>query len=256
MNKTEARAIILCSGSGIDQFLNGLLTCALPQAGAMHYGLLLNPKGRILSDLFVWCYDQDHILLDCPKSDTEVLCRELMQRNFDPNLKMTLPESLSIQTTLSKPDDDTAWSVQDARNPAMGWRSVLEETPPAEDTDYTARRLALGIPEGPEDLPRGEALPLEYGLEAAIDFTKGCFMGQEVCTRMHRMGGGKFAVRVFHSDAHVSAGAVLGNATHPKVGTIISSYGNVGFARVYCDRLDSHPRLWVSEHPKTFIKIL
>lgn len=240
------RDIILCSGSGMDVFLNDLLSCTLPESGALRYGFLLNSGGRVMSDLFLWCHDQAHFLLDCPKEDTESLCQELMQRNFDAGLKLTLPKSLNVETSAAQPEYERGWSAQDPRHPEMGWRTILEHTAPIIDTGYTARRLGLGIPEGAEDLPRAEALPLEYGLEDAIDFTKGCFMGQEVCTRMHRMGTGKFSVRAFHSDAEVSKGTVLGNATHPKVGTVISSYGKTGFVRLHIARFAAEPVLQIN----------
>ena len=217
----------------MDVFLNNLLTCSLPEAGTARYGFLLNPQGRITAEMFVWCYDQEHFLLDCPESDVETLCTELLQRNFDPALKITLPDSLSIETSQNKPDDHEGWSILDPRIAEMGWRSILENTPPRIDQDYTKRRLRLGLPEGAADLPRGEALPLEYGLESAIDFTKGCFMGQEVCTRMHRMGKSKFSVRAFECKNDVPAGAVFSNNAHPKVGTVISSYGQKGFTRLH-----------------------
>ena len=126
----------------------------------------------------------------------------------------------------------------------MGWRSILENTPAKIDKDYTKRRLKLGLAEGAADLPRGEALPLEYGLETAINFTKGCFMGQEVCTRMHRMGKSKFSVRVFECKNDVPAGAVFSNRKHPKTATVISSYGKCGFARLHLARYSEDTELW------------
>ena len=143
MDDTNIRNIILCSGKGIAAFLNGLLTCTLPEAGAVRYGFLLNPKGRVISEMFVWCYDQEHFLLDCPKSDTEILCAELLQRNFDPALKITVPNTLSVETSPTKPANDAGWSVLDPRHSAMGWRSILENTVPNADQNYTERRLAL-----------------------------------------------------------------------------------------------------------------
>jgi folate-binding protein YgfZ len=51
-------------------------------------------------------------------------------------------------------------------------------------------RLKLGVPQGPLEMPPGTVFPLEYGMAErhAIDFQKGCFVGQEVTSRTHRKG--------------------------------------------------------------------
>ncbi|CAI5464067.1 unnamed protein product [Closterium sp. Yama58-4] len=88
---------------------------------------------------------------------------------------------------------------RDPRLPGLGLRGLFPATeiPPLvdaqveeEEESYRRFRFALGVAEGCEEMPRGEALPLECNLAAlhAISFTKGCYVGQELTARTHHRG--------------------------------------------------------------------
>jgi folate-binding protein YgfZ len=84
---------------------------------------------------------------------------------------------------------------EDPRAEGLGLRGFFETAP---DTklpvkpldDWHMNRLKLGVPQGPLEMPPGTVFPLEYGMAErhAIDFQKGCFVGQEVTSRTHRKG--------------------------------------------------------------------
>ncbi len=72
-------------------------------------------------------------------------------------------------------------ALPDPRHPELGWRA-WEETPgAAPQTDWTALRVALMVPEYPEDLVPEDSYLLEMGFERlhGVDFRKGCYVGQE-----------------------------------------------------------------------------
>jgi len=58
------------------------------------------------------------------------------------------------------------------------------------DDRFSMRRLLMGVPEGPEELPTNQTLPLNANLDGigGISYTKGCYMGQELTTRTYRTG--------------------------------------------------------------------
>ena len=59
----------------------------------------------------------------------------------------------------------------------------------AEAEAYEAHRIALGVPRGGEDFSYGNAFPHEADLDQlhGVDFDKGCYVGQEVVSRVeHR----------------------------------------------------------------------
>ena len=53
-------------------------------------------------------------------------------------------------------------------------------------TAYHARRIGLGVPEGGRDFLFGDAFPHEAMMDQlhGVDFDKGCYVGQEVVSRM------------------------------------------------------------------------
>jgi folate-binding protein YgfZ len=55
---------------------------------------------------------------------------------------------------------------------------------------YHAHRIALGVPEGGRDFLFGDAFPHEALMDQlhGVDFDKGCYVGQEVVSRMHHRG--------------------------------------------------------------------
>ncbi|CAK9273526.1 unnamed protein product [Sphagnum jensenii] len=67
---------------------------------------------------------------------------------------------------------------------------LVEAGEEVDDEYYLLWRLEQGIPEGSIEIPKGEAIPLEYNLAglSAISFEKGCYVGQELVARTHHRG--------------------------------------------------------------------
>ena len=85
--------------------------------------------------------------------------------------------------------------TRDPRLPELGDRMIFPAgyTPPGKIVTPDAFRnfrLRLGVAEGCLEIPTGEALPLEYNLDAlnGISYTKGCYVGQELTARTHFRG--------------------------------------------------------------------
>jgi folate-binding protein YgfZ len=134
---------------------------------------------------------------------------------------------------------DTAGTISfaDPRLPALGLRALAEArfasdiaaaTNGIEATpeDYHAHRIALGVPEGGKDYAFGDAFPHEADLDqlAGVSFTKGCFVGQEVVSRMqHRAQVRKRVVPVEAAgsgDLRTGAEITIGTAVIGKLGSV------------------------------------
>ncbi|XP_059640276.1 putative transferase At4g12130, mitochondrial [Cornus florida] len=87
----------------------------------------------------------------------------------------------------------------DPRLDCLGFRGIFPSntTPPLVEDDketdeqnYLLWRYMKGIAEGSAEIPKGEAIPLEYNLAGlnAISFDKGCYVGQELIARTHHRG--------------------------------------------------------------------
>ncbi|KAH9625274.1 hypothetical protein KSS87_023526 [Heliosperma pusillum] len=88
---------------------------------------------------------------------------------------------------------------KDPRLDCLGFRGIFPTgTPPplveadkeTSEENYLLWRLEQGVAEGPNEIPKGEAIPLEYNLAGlnAISFDKGCYVGQELVARTHHRG--------------------------------------------------------------------
>ncbi|KAJ5893460.1 transferase caf17 [Penicillium taxi] len=111
-------------------------------------------------------------------------------------------ESESVPPFAANPD---VTGCIDSRTPGFGYRIV---TPGSEDLrrhfsdetqlagsevgldSYTVRRILNGVAEGQTEIIRESALPMEYNMDMgrAIDFRKGCYVGQELTIRTHHTG--------------------------------------------------------------------
>jgi len=194
----ETRRVIRVAGSEAEDFLQSLVTAnveTLP-VDSCRPGALLTPQGRILADMMIHRLE-DSFLLECDTTRADDLFARLRR------YRLRRPIDLAQQ------DDQCVWigwggdapdgAHGDPRHPDLGWRWIgpRGEMPPATAADdmapldrWHARRIAAGVPQGPVDLVPERALMLEAGLDklGAVDFEKGCYVGQEVTARTHYRG--------------------------------------------------------------------
>ena len=182
------RSIIRLSGEDVRGFLDGLVTNSVLSALPV-YAALLTPQGKVIADFFVWGGsegEENDLLLDVHADDADTLIRRLSMYRLRRPITISRDETLAVH-----------WSAEpgnDPRLPALGTRSLnppqaqLGEGDHPQDggagADYLAHRLALGVAEGPEltDLLWLECNAAELG---GVNFTKGCFVGQENTARMN-----------------------------------------------------------------------
>jgi hypothetical protein len=110
--------------------------------------------------------------------------------------------------------------------------------------DYNAHRIALGVPEGGRDYALGDTFPHEADMDAlgGVDFKKGCFVGQEVVSRMQHRGTARKRVVPLESDAFLPDPGSEIRAGDAVIGTMGSSHGARGLALVRLDRAEEAVR--------------
>ena len=138
----------------------------------------------------------------------------------------------------------------DPRDAALGWRILAPpELAPkiagaigadlVDAADYEARRIATGVPRGGLDFIYGDAFPHETNMDRlhGVDFDKGCYVGQEVVSRMQHRGTARTrTVRVTLDGAPPEAGTAILAGDKP-VGTMGSTSGQNGLALIRTDRV-------------------
>jgi folate-binding protein YgfZ len=183
-----SRALIAVRGEGWRPFLQNLLTNDVEalEPGRARAALLLTPQGKFLFDLFVIAGD-DHALLDVQAARREALVQRLKLYRLRAKVEIEPMEGAVLAAWGADPGP--GWTP-DPRLAALGWRGY--GLGPAVGTlgedAYDAHRLALGAPDPALDCEPDKTFPLEadYDLLNAIDFHKGCYIGQETTSRMKR----------------------------------------------------------------------
>ncbi|GER38726.1 glycine cleavage T-protein family [Striga asiatica] len=144
---------------------------------------------------------------------------------------------------------------KDPRLACLGFRGIFpsNDTPPLVEVDketdegnYLLWRLEKGVAEGSAEIPRGEAIPLEYNLAGlnAISFDKGCYIGQELIARTHHRGviRKRLIPLRFLDDSgkeieqKVSPGSeVIDTASQKKAGMVTTALGSRGLGLLRLD---------------------
>ena len=194
------RGVVRVQGADAKTFLDGLFTCDIDRIAPdrPRFGALLTPQGKILFDFIVFEAPQDAgggYCLDVLKVYAPDLVKRLNFYKLRAKVMVEdASETLAVVTGWGgslKPEDNLA--AQDPRLPALGWRAICaaEDAPLAQATaGYHAHRIALGVPEGGKDFLWNDAFPHEALMDQlhGVDFDKGCYVGQEVVSRMQHRG--------------------------------------------------------------------
>jgi folate-binding protein YgfZ len=168
------------AGENVFDFLQGLVTNDV--AGELPvWAALLSPQGKVLYDFFVW-RDGDDALIDCEADSAEALGKRLSLYRLRRKIDIARDDSLAVH-----------WRAEPAGNdprlPALGqrWLAAADEVDECADSAWRAHRLALGVPEGREELGSDATLWLECNAAElnGVSFTKGCYIGQENTARMN-----------------------------------------------------------------------
>jgi len=174
------RALIRLAGDDVRGFLQGLVTSDVAALGAAHplWTGLLTPQGKALFDFILWA-DGDAVLIDCEADQAEALARRLTLYR--------LRRAITIDPVAGA----VHWSpegtegVPDPRLADLGRRWLAPAAAPA--SGWREHRLRLGVTESVAELGSGETLWLECNAAElnGVNFTKGCYVGQENTARMH-----------------------------------------------------------------------
>lgn len=238
----SSRVCLRVQGDDARMFLNGLLTIDTVKipAGVLRYGLLLSPQGKFLHEMFVLAEAEDSLLLDIDGARRADLLARLSLYRLRARVEIASLENMHVFAAATPTGNDAGvrWHA-DPRLASMGVRAYATQAPDGfatlPEAEYDARRVALGIPQGGLDMAVDRALPLEWGMDVlhAVDFEKGCYVGQEVTART------KFRAQLRKCVHKVDAmGAMLPPPGTPimqgeqNVGEMRSSHGSAGLALI------------------------
>ncbi len=236
------RAVLRASGPDARHFLHNVVTCNVEtlQPGGARFGALLAPQGKILCDFLVYGVADDSFLIDAPKALAADLLKRLTLYRLRAKVELALDAAAGVAAVWDGAPDsaDATQTFLDPRLPALGHRKVVgaaqEE---GGDAAYEAHRIGLGIPKGGADFVYGDAFPHEADMDqlGGVDFKKGCYVGQEVVSRMQHRGTARTRSVIARFAHAPEAGAEIFAGEKP-LGRMGSSAGAQGIALARLDR--------------------
>ncbi len=240
------RAVIEIKGDDTLPFLQDLVTANVAdlQPGEAAHSALLTPQGKILYDFFILAIDGG-VLVDCAAQSATSLVQKLTMYQLRRALSIAPAEDLAVAAAWGSADLSSLGDghvFPDPRHTELGSRVIAPQAviasiscqPPEA---YLKHRYRLGIGDAAE-IGSGELFPHEacYDQFASVDFSKGCYVGQEVVSRMQHRGTARSRlVPVDGSSTLPAAGAKVA-ADDRQVGTLLGAHGSNGLALIRLDR--------------------
>jgi len=238
--KLRSRAVISVAGEGAKEFLQNLVTADIDglKPGEATYAALLQPQGKILFDFFIVA-ENGRYAIDCSSAQKADLLKRLTFYKL--RAKVSLGDSdEEVGIATARPENGLSYG--DPRAPQLGQRVIASKgsLPDIADQEaYRGGRIRLGIADSDEDIGSGELFPHEANLDqlGAVSFNKGCFIGQEVVSRMEHRGTARNRIVPVHSPkAKLAKGGVV-TAGGKAIGTVLSASAEDALALIRLDRL-------------------
>lgn len=229
------RAVLRITGEAALPFLQNLLTCDVLglQPGQAAYGALLSPQGKILHDVFVMAAT-DGALLDCAASQSQDLLNKLTQYRLRARLTLSIDPGLQVVVSPAFMPD----GYVDPRLPEMGYRAFRPGGLTPAGTGYEEFRLVHGLADS-LDIGSNAIFPHEANFDQmnGVSFSKGCYVGQEVVSRMQHRGTARNRMLPVLCNAPAPERGAAISSGETVIGEMLSSSGHRALALLRLDRM-------------------
>ena len=238
----DDRGVVELKGPDARALLHRLVTSDVMglSRGEARYAALLSPQGKIAADFLILDDTPeggaDRFLLDVPADRAPDLARKLTMYRLRAAVRIA-DRSAELGVTAHWPDGP---GFRDPRHPELGTRAIGPRAggDPEARLRYDAHRIALGVPDGGRDFAYGDAFPHDANLDrlGGVDFAKGCYVGQEVVSRVHHRGTARKRIVQVGFDGRAPAPGSDITVGEIAIGTMGTSVGTRGLATVRIDR--------------------
>jgi folate-binding protein YgfZ len=200
MLKLTTRSILEITGSDRKKFLQGLITNDVNKATEKNliYSAMLNAQGRFLYDFFIFEIGEK-LILDCFSLRRDEIFQKLNFYKLRAKVEIKKNDEIGIFWN-KEIVENCDFKFTDPRNSKIGYRLYKASTQAAlqQEDEYNFLRIENKIPESEQDLTYEKSFILEFGFDDlnAIDYQKGCYIGQELTARTHHTG--QIRKKIFH----------------------------------------------------------
>ncbi|MEO0680375.1 MAG: folate-binding protein [Pseudomonadota bacterium] len=255
------RRLIRLSGAEARPFLQDLVTNDVEAArdDAAVYAALLTPQGKFVADFLVLADGAQDLIVDVAAGHAPALAQALVRYRLRRPVgieeagwgvaclwsddagapRPAAPDGLRLAPDPRTPDLGLRLYAPEGRDAARDALAALGAAP-APTEAWTARRIAARAPETGVELT-ADAYILEAGFERlnGVDFTKGCFVGQEIVARMkHKTTLRRDLLRLTVQGEAPPPGTPVQTEDGRAAGALGASAGGTALALLRLDRAD------------------
>ncbi|NEK14282.1 YgfZ/GcvT domain-containing protein [Rhizobium leguminosarum] len=234
------RSLLFVSGAEAQSFLQNLITTDIAALGAdeARPGALLTPQGKILFDFMIW-QDGEGYTIEIDAGQRDGLLKRLTMYKL--RAAVTLVPSTEEGVTASWGEDaEGARGARDSRFAKAGVTLTRRAGRHGDGAEalYDALRISHGIVTSGSDFALQDAFPHDVLMDfnGGLSFRKGCYVGQEVVSRMQHRGTARRRVVTVSAATDLPGTGTEITAAGKPVGTLGSVDGGNGLAIVRIDR--------------------
>ncbi|UTO28897.1 CAF17-like 4Fe-4S cluster assembly/insertion protein YgfZ [Bartonella harrusi] len=228
------RRIIKVTGEEATDFLQVLITTDVTKIGAQEIfpGALLSPQGKVIADFLIGRKD-DGYFIDIIVSLADIFYKRLLLYKLHKKVEVTQPLQELI-TVFWKNESDTLdfdSSFMDKRFPqkekVIRIYGKIPFSAPEDHDNWKQLRIRYALAESGQDYEIGKVFPhdINYDQIGGLAFDKGCYIGQEVVSRMHHRRATRRRVLIIKSQHELTSGSsiVAGTKVLGFLGTCVAN---------------------------------
>ncbi|KAL0476674.1 caf17 [Acrasis kona] len=256
----QNRCIINVVGKDAKVLIQGLTTNDIKRGSAA--SLFLNPKGRVSFDTLISSHDDDSVSIECDRDLKDSLFNHIRKFKLRSKAEITTPNTAvynvcgEVENTLNLIKSHKHFYFKDPRSLLIGNRLYVQFNQIDEQQEfeyklgsefqetnivYERLRVLSGIPEGPIDFTPEHTTPFELNADYlnAVDYNKGCYIGQELTARTHFTGQVRKRIMIIYGHEQEAQLPITGTQFDNKGGEMKTNLGDVGLAVVRIEKKDS-----------------
>jgi folate-binding protein YgfZ len=258
-NFMSNKSILKIFGNDAKTLLQRMITNDIEQSESF-YSLILSPIGKYLFDFFVTNKDMSYYI-EIDKNKVDEFTNKLNQVKFRQDIKIENLSDIFAFIYTNQPLANSFISYKDPRYIELGYRNIVIKTEETnDDLDlYLQDKFNYSIPDGTYDLIYNKSIPHEFGLDSlgAINFRKGCYVGQEVVSRIRTQG--VVRKKIFKVISNQDLGCLQNLDIfyeEKKIGILTSSLKKLGIAQIFLfDDFDINMDFYVENIPISLSKV-
>ena len=236
----QDRARFTVSGEDAAHFLQALITTDLDHLAANTWkpGALLTAQGKVQFAFLILRQDKGFVI-EAGTEDATALARRFGFYKLRSKVTISAPEPVELTVGWGGDCDAPADVHKDLRfAETLVWRAASAGPASGTIDDWNRLRILHGIAEPQSDFQLLDvfAHDINFDQTGGLSFSKGCYVGQEVVSRMHHRNTARRRVMIAEGEWPLESGAEIIAGAKPagRIGTVS---GTLGLALVRLDRI-------------------